>query len=360
MPLRPVVLKIHLYLALVAGLFLVILGLTGSVIAFEGDLDHWFHPALWYVAKGSHAMAEQDLIDIANRGFAPAHAVAVQHFRDPQLVKAIRMSDAATVLLSPWNGHVTGRFTAPSATVRYLGYIHQLHMRLVPDPRSMKTAAEVGQDIVLAAGFLACLTVPTGVFLWWRTKRASIRFGASLFRVVFDMHNTIGIWSCVFLFMAAFTGFMVEQERVYFALAGSGRPGPIPKIVSSPQPGVNPVTADRALAAASAALAGASVQSLQLPLGPAGIFIVTMRFPEDSSETAHSPVLVDQYTGEVRFVRNFLTDSPGFRWVRFNRAIHTGDALGFLGHAILSLSSLALAVMTITGLIIWRKKARLR
>jgi uncharacterized iron-regulated membrane protein len=158
------------------------------------------------------------------------------------------------------------------------------------------------------------------------------------------------------VFIAAVTGVMVEQEPVYFAIAGSSRPGPIPKITSTP--GAAPVSADRALSVASAALQGSTVQILQLPASPTGVFTAVMRFPEDSSETAHSIVLVDQYTGQVRFSRNFLTDSPGYRLVRFNRAIHTGDALGATGHVIMSLASLAMVVLTISGWNVWLKRSR--
>src|SRR3989442_12048216 len=56
------------------------------------------------------------------------------------------------------------------------------------------------------------------------------------------------------------------------------------------------------------------------------------------------------------FRSNFLTDSPGYRVIRFNRSIHTGDVWGTPGHILVSLSSLLLVVMVITGLVIWFKK----
>ncbi|HEY2107358.1 MAG TPA: PepSY-associated TM helix domain-containing protein [Candidatus Binataceae bacterium] len=356
MSLRPVLLRIHLFLGILGGLFFVIIGLTGAVIAFENDLDHWAHPGLSYIEPGSKVLAEQDLIDGINRAQTPAHATAVQHFRDPRLVRAIRMSNGATVLASPYDGHITGQFKEPSDLARYIGYIHQLHLRLVPDPRTARQAAGIGEYIVLAVGYLACITIPTGLSLWWRAKRKSIRFSQSTFRLMFDTHNTIGIWLGALVFITAATGVMVEQEPVYFAIAGSGRPGPIPKITSIP--GATPVTADSAIGAASAALRGSTVQVLQLPASPDGVFTAVMRFPEDSSEAAHSTVLVDQYTGQVRFSRNFLTDSPGFRLIRFNRAIHTGDALGTAGHVIMSLASLAMVVLTVSGWIVWLKRTR--
>ena len=70
----------------------------------------------------------------------------------------------------------------------------------------------------------------------------------------------------------------------------------------------------------------------------------------------HSSVSIDQYSGQVLQVRNFLTDSRGYLVIRFNRSIHTGDVWGTPGHVIVSLSSLALAVMAMTGVVIWWKK----
>jgi uncharacterized iron-regulated membrane protein len=42
--------------------------------------------------------------------------------------------------------------------------------------------------------------------------------------------------------------------------------------------------------------------------------------------------------------------------VRLNRAIHTGDFWGTPGHVVVSLTSLLLGIMVITGLVIWWKK----
>ena len=84
--------------------------------------------------------------------------------------------------------------------------------------------------------------------------------------------------------------------------------------------------------------------------------MIVMRVPEETSGSAHSTVAVDQYSGNVLQVHDFLTDSLGYRWIRFNRSIHTGDIWGLPGHIIVSVSSLLLVAMVITGLVIWWKK----
>ena len=110
------------------------------------------------------------------------------------------------------------------------------------------------------------------------------------------------------------------------------------------------------MAVAQAAMPTAAVDTLMLPLTPKGAYTVIMRVPEEDSGSAHSSVSVDQFSGRVLQVRDFLTDSLGYRWVRFNRSIHTGDIFGLPGHIVTSLSSLLLVAMVITGVVIWWKK----
>ena len=64
---------------------------------------------------------------------------------------------------------------------------------------------------------------------------------------------------------------------------------------------------------------------------------------------------IDQYTGRLLTFTD-LYASPGYRAIRFNRALHTGDIFGMPSRIIVSLSSLALVAMVVTGLIIWWKK----
>ena len=80
------------------------------------------------------------------------------------------------------------------------------------------------------------------------------------------------------------------------------------------------------------------------------------RVPQDASLTVHSAVYIDQYTGKVLRVEDFNKISAGYRAVRINRSMHTGDYWGLPGHIILSLSSFLLSITAITGIVIWWKK----
>ncbi len=355
---RNLILKVHLYLGLVAGIFLVILGLTGAIIAFEGDVDHWMRPGLWYAKGGPKAMPEADLIRLAQEKFAPARVAGVQMFRDPGLVQVMQMTDRAAVYVNPYDGTIQGRTTGPSGTQRTFGIIHQIHLRLAGDPRS--SFSPIGKTIMSYAGMLLVILVPTGFVLWWRTRRASIKFGGSWFRICFDAHHAIGLYAALFLFVAGVTGVLIGfdwGEDAIYAVTNSHPPDfRVKPPQSTPQPGAKPIGPDRAMEIARGAMPEATIAVLQLPMGPKAAYNVLMRVPEETSEAVHSTVTIDQYSGQVLKVKNFKTDSQGYRWIRFNRSIHTGDVLGTPTHILMSLSSLLLVAMVVTGVVIWWKK----
>jgi uncharacterized iron-regulated membrane protein len=359
MTMRSILLKIHLWLGLTAAFFLVILGLTGSVMAFEDDIVRWTHPGLFYVKTGAHTLPEQDLIRAAEQQFAPARVGFVQVFRQPNLARVMGMTGQRSVFVNPYDGSVLGSVQGDFAINPILGYIHQTHLRLVPNPRAAPGLATAGKIAVSYAGLLLCLLVPTGLILFWQTRRTSIKWGASWFRVCFDAHHVIGLYASLFLLIAAFTGIMIgfdSGEKAIYAVTGSHRPTFTRPPSSKPAPGAMPITVDRAIEIAQGAIPNASLAGVFVPGNPKAAWTILLRVPEETSEAVHSAVTIDQFSGEVLLVRNFLTDSTGYRVIRFNRSIHTGDVGGLPTHILVSVSSLALVAMVVTGIVIWWKK----
>src|SRR6202035_5109092 len=110
---RKVLLQIHLYLGLFGAIFLVILGVTGSVMAFEGDIDHWLHPSLWYVKAGPRVLPEGQLIAKVQQQFAPARVGGVEMSPHPDLAQMMHLTDRSAVMVNPYDGSVLGRVAGP-------------------------------------------------------------------------------------------------------------------------------------------------------------------------------------------------------------------------------------------------------
>jgi len=217
----------------------------------------------------------------------------------------------------------------------------------------------MGKVAVSFAGLILFLQVPIGLYLWWRYKRKSIQWKGSWLRTCFDLHNVLGFYGALFLFIAALTGILIGfdwGEKAIYAITHSSPPARLRLPQSTVIAGTAAMGLDRALAIAHQAMPGASVAGFSVPLGAKDAINVLMRVPEETSEAVHSAVSIDQYSGKVLQVRDFRTDSLGYRVIRFNRSIHTGDLLGLPTHILVSLSSLLLVAMVTTGVAIWLKK----
>ncbi|HEY2153526.1 MAG TPA: PepSY-associated TM helix domain-containing protein [Vicinamibacterales bacterium] len=360
---RDIFLKVHLVLGLVAAAFLLILSVTGTMMAFEHDIERWIDPALWRASVAEHQLTEDVLVAAVQAQFAPAHVVSIQVSPRADVVHVMRMSDQASVYVDQWSGRVTRRVVGTTRAQDWIGYVHQLHLRLLPNPRALpRWVSTSGKLVVSWAGVLLCLLVPTGLVLWWRAKRASVRLGGSWFRTAFDAHHAIGIYACVFLFVAAFTGVMVgfdAAERQIYRLSGSEEPNRAKPPAASNANGRPRIPLEQAIAAARGIVPSEAVVAVVIPDNSNGVYIVQLRSPREVAVDSPIPitVYVDPYSADVIRVQDLFKESPGYRFVRLNRAIHTGDFFGAAGHVVTSASSLALGLMVLSGIGVWRSKA---
>src|ERR1700722_14398782 len=131
---RKIILNLHLYGALIAGIFLIILGVTGAIIAFEEDLDRLFNARLYKVEQQPAALS------IAAIQTAFEKAYPGQHLNKLRL--PFRPGDAYITQLGSKqifiNGY-TGAIIGERATPTVLAKIHQFHMRLL--------AGKTGQEV---------------------------------------------------------------------------------------------------------------------------------------------------------------------------------------------------------------------
>ena len=116
------------------------------------------------------------------------------------------------------------------------------------------------------------------------------------------------------------------------------------------------------MAVGRGAVPGGEIIQVQIPENPKSVYAVFMRSPREVAVDSPIPIIVyiDPYTAGVIRVQDLFAESPGYYLVRLNRAIHTGDLWGGPGHVVMALSSVALGVMVISGLFIWRGRAAKR
>lgn len=149
-------------------------------------------------------------------------------------------------------------------------------------------------------------------------------------RVCFDLHNSVGFFSSLFLLMFAVTG-------AYMAFQGLSVPATYELAGSKPLPEDPPLCPGRlrsqrinALRIASEYLPAAIPLWVVMPEEKTTSYLVKMRFPEDHSSNGASIAWVDQFSGKVLGAWNSRTAPLGRRIERTNRDIPvetSGDTL---------------------------------
>lgn len=346
---RSTLLKLHLILAMVAGVFITVLGVTGAIMAFEPEIDHWQHRALMDVTPAGAPHTLLDISDAIQKVYPAERINAFTLGATPSRAWALSM-DRGTVYVNPYTLEVVG-VRAPGAD--WLSNVHQLHLRLL---------TTWARPVVNWSGVVLIVLLVTGAYLWWPSKRVTVTTGQSAFRTWFDLHNAIGIFSLVFLLLLACTGVAIGFSSVSIPLAyrltGSVASPGIPNRVQAIA-GAHPISVDRALEIAREALPGAAPFSIN-SVKPTDAYVIRARFPEDLTPGGRSRVVVHSYTGTVIGVENSRTAPGGRRFEILNRAIHTGDIFGMPSKIVMSLASLMAPVQLISGVMLWARRKRKR
>lgn len=355
---RKIILKLHLYLSLAGALFILVLGLTGCVIAFETELDHLLHARLYNVTPGPHTLSLAQIDQVIQQAYPGQRITSYSLARSPDLSYRVDI-DNGSVFIDEYSGRILGLVTEPDFANTALSLIHSAHIRLAP-----ANTTSFGADIVKAVDIGILFLLVTGVYLWWPTKRLGLKKGASGFRRWFDLHNTIGIFSLVFLVLLAVTGMVIgfddQMSPLFYRLTGSQ-----PNLVygrqkftsTAPTADAVPISPDEALAVARGALPGSTPFNFNIP-GPTDAFIFRASFPEDLTSGGRSQVVVDQYSGQVLAVESSRSAPAGSAIMTMNRAIHTGDIFGFASKTVMSLASLMMVAQVLTGVMMWWRRKR--
>jgi uncharacterized iron-regulated membrane protein len=347
---RQALLTVHLILALTAGAVITVLGVTGSIMAFEPEIDRLQHRALMNVVPSGHPHSLLEIGDAVRK--------ATPGVRIDGITVGATLADAyvvsvprAQVYVDPYTLRVLGRRPNGSG---WLASVHQIHLRLF-------TTAAWGRQIVRWSGVVLVVLLVSGLYLWWPTKRIRLTTGASPFRTWFDLHNAVGVFSLVFLLLLSLTGVFIGFDGVMVPLAyrlTSSTPSAQVSTRVTAVKGARQISPDQALGIAREALPGTSPFYVSV-VSPTAAYVVRSRFPEDRTPGGRSLVIIDSYTGRVMFAEGSRTAPAGRRIEILNRAMHTGDIFGLPSKIVMSLASLMAPVQLVSGLMLWlRRKGR--
>ncbi|HYE57038.1 MAG TPA: PepSY-associated TM helix domain-containing protein, partial [Rhodothermales bacterium] len=292
-PIRRTLRWLHLVVGLTAGLVLVPMGLSGSLLVFRPEIDAAMYPALHRVSVGPER-APLDSVMAAVRQAYPSMPVSrIDYAARPEGTLKVVLADSRTVFADPYTARLLG---AQGPTESFTGVLFDLHHHLL--------MGEAGEQATGYVGLALVFLVISGLVLWWRgwrNARLRVRWRRSPHLVSYDLHNVVGAVASVFLLITAVSGaglvFHDAFDATAVAVTGEAMPAGPPK--STPMGSAAPAALARLVAQAQAAIPSARVARV-IPAGtPEAAVLVRMRLPTEIHPIGMSRVYLDAYSGEV-------------------------------------------------------------
>ncbi|SFT96596.1 PepSY-associated TM helix domain-containing protein [Pseudomonas marincola] len=387
---RAALVRLHRWFGLFIAVFLIVSGLTGAIISWDHEIDEWLNPTLF---KSTTVGTPQSPLELADQleardprlqvGFMPlytepghAFGMSVNPRVDPATNKAYELG-FNQLALDPVTAQEQGKrmWGAVSLTRENLmPFLYKLHYSMhIPDGFGI----ELG---VLLFGIVAIVwTLDAFVALWlsfpsWRAWRKSLAFRVRQggYKLNFDLHRSGGVWIWLLLLVLAVTSVSMNLNvQVTRPLVELFSP-----LTPSPFASRTPVSLDQQVSPAinrAQVVARASSDAPELGItNPAGGVFYSPEFDVYgvgfyTAENDHGDgglgnpwLYYDGQTGEPVGHSIPGTGSAGDIFMQAQFPLHSGRILGMPGRILVSVMGLAVAGLSITGLVIWARKRRSR
>ncbi|MCX7293142.1 PepSY-associated TM helix domain-containing protein [Janthinobacterium sp.] len=378
-PIKWLLAKLHLYAGLWFGALFVLLGLTGSAIAWMPELDAYLNPTLLQASTPAagqvlrvtpntvQAVVDQLTADPAYGKPAqlnpPADArdVYVASYRQAGKPSPFSQAIVRQVMVDPYTLQVKGeRDWGRFGLTRPLlmsGMFH-LHRYLL--------TGDTGKTVTGISGVLLLLMALSGIYLWWprmqwtAVKRAlTVSHGGSWPRFNYTLHKAAGFFAAPVLAVIAFSGIYFNLPQLVVPLVDLVSTVPDTAKLNNVQQDGALLDAGAAMAAAQLLYPQARVSRIVLPAKKDQPYDIRVRQPD---EIAHGDgatrITLDARSGLPLRIRDPLTASYGERFLGWQFPLHSGQAFGVAGRSFITLFGLMPLLFMLTGTLVWWKRQR--
>jgi uncharacterized iron-regulated membrane protein len=339
--------KVHLCFAALAGAFFVVLGITGSILAFDAPLDHILNAKLSYVSPSTRNLPLSQIIRSVKASFPSDDVVAVTFAESPKLAWQLALP-SGIACVNPHTGQVLG-LRHRGQTL--LGFAKGLHVSLA--------SGNIGRSMIRWSNLATLLLLISGLGLWCRDRQIRLRGIDGTRRSWSELHKTTGVVFSALLLIASVSGALISFEgplsRAIRAFKGSGQIAPSSVLLPQAGRGTTYIEADEALTVAKALFPKDAPARMQMP-GYGGTYKISMiehRFMRSDVERV---VTIDPYSGKALLVSSAANLTPAQRVFAVNEAVHTGSAFGVVGRALMALAGIMVLPQAVSGLLMWWKR----
>jgi len=215
--LRKTLFQIHLWAGIALGLYIFFISVTGSVLVYRNELYLWVTPEPYISEAPGPALSEADLKNAAISAY-PGYSVSrlSPHYNPDHATLIWLKKDDDTIerLFDPNTGEDVGK--AVSTGVMFVSGLIEIHDNFL--------AGRTGQVINGIGAMGVILVAMTGLVIWWpgrkRWRRSLVLHrGVGWKRFTWDLHNMMGFWTFLFIFIFSLSGIYLCFPESFHAWA---------------------------------------------------------------------------------------------------------------------------------------------
>jgi uncharacterized iron-regulated membrane protein len=342
----------HLWLGLAAGLFFLLMGASGGVVALRPQIAAFLAPSP--AAAGPCASpidwnrAERDVQAFAgsriDRIYFPGDTDPRVHFR----MMGDRDKIYGHVIYDTCAAKVVG-----TANLAWMDWIVDFHHNLRADRtgRTWGGAIAIAMLVSGVAGFL--LWVLAGAKL---SRLFRVHTGTAHAKTSLDLHRMFGLIVGSLLMLASFTALWLcfpQAMRGMLARIEPEEPVPVIREPHAAQSSAHvPATLNDLIAAAERAIPGGAIREIRMPDGDGPVRIRMWR-TGDFRSLGNNVVTLDRGSARVLSVDLYAIRPDGNRFVQAMAGLHYGEWGGLWFRCIYAAAGLLTPALFITGFLAW-------
>lgn len=378
---RAALVLLHRYIGLASAVFLLLAGLTGSVLAFHHELDEWLNPEFYHASAKGPLLAPGALVD---RVQAEHPQLQVWYMEYPQ-----QAGHAALLAAGPRTDPATGQPYAERNQVFYLDpvsarqqgqrfwgaccfqrqnlvpFLLEFHYNLsLPGNWGLWVMGLVAIAWVIDCFIALLLTLPRGRPFWKKWATAWKIKGGHAYRLNFDLHRAGGLWLWLLLLPIAVSSVAMNLPSQVFK--------PVVSLLSPIEPSVYEARGKMPTAALGMtrltyqqAYERALEEGQRLGLKESiGELYYSFEYNfygagfgrHDSQAHGKSWLFFHGTDGRLLGQEIAGQGTLGERFYRLQLPIHGGRIIGTTGQVIIAILGVLIAVLSLSGIYIWWRK----
>lgn len=367
MKLRRIIFWLHLSAGLLAGAVVLVMSVTGVLLAFERQLTEWADRDLRIVPSGPDVSRSSiSALIVGIRAAEPdARPSGLTLRSDPEAPAAISLGRERTVFVNPYTGAILGEGSKRARD--FFRSVTNVHRWLGTPEENRAT----GRAITGACNLVFLFLVTSGFYLWWPrqgTKNAgrAIVFPKARLRGkarYFSWHNATGFWCAPVLFLIVLSGVLMSYPwatNLLYRVTGSEPPPARTAAARRPAPQKEssfiPEAIDRLWTIAEQRVPDWKTISVRFETSLSAPLTFSIEQGYRGRPDLRSQLTLDSKTGEVVRWEPFASFNLGRRLRTWARFAHTGEAGGVPGQTIAAFASAGAAFLVCTGFaLLWRR-----